>query len=214
MRKLLVLGGLAVIALVVGLLLLLVKDDGAAAETTSTASTTSPAPSGTQVVPPPRGEPTVTSSPRGERPELPETTSSEHPRDYVVGDIRVRDHRSGDNVPLDIPPNVHPPEGPKIPSTLTHAVAQQLKPIMNDCVASVPKEARGDRPRLEGQLIIAIKDHKATVTKSIMQLRNVTGQSVEPAKQCIESRAIGLQADASDQADLDSYSINISFAIP
>lgn len=212
MRKLLVLGGVAVIALIVGLWLVLANDDGAAAQTSST---TSPAPSGTSVgVPPPRGEPTVTTTERGERPELPETTSPEHPRDYVVGDIRVRDHRSGDNVPLDIPPNVHPPEGPKIPSTLTHAVAQQLKPIMVECVANVPKDARGDRPRLEGQLIIAIKDHKATVTKSIMQLRNVTGESVEPAKQCIESRAIGIEAQAADQADLDSYSINISFAIP
>jgi hypothetical protein len=212
MRKLLVLGGVAVIALIVGLWLVLANDDGAAAQTSST---TSPAPSGTSVgVPPPRGEPTVTTTERGERPELPATTSPEHPRDYVVGDIRVRDHRSGDNVPLDIPPNVHPPEGPKIPSTLTHAVAQQLKPIMMECVASLPKDARGDRPRLEGQLIIAIKDHKATVTKSIMQLRNVTGESVEPAKQCIESRAIGIEAQAADQADLDSYSINISFAIP
>jgi hypothetical protein len=212
MRKLLVLGGVAVIALIVGLWLVLANDDGAAAQTSST---TSPAPTGTSVgVPPPRGEPTVTTTERGERPELPATTSPEHPRDYVVGDIRVRDHRSGDNVPLDIPPNVHPPEGPKIPSTLTHAVAQQLKPIMMECVASLPKDARGDRPRLEGQLIIAIKDHKATVTKSTMQLRNVSGESVEPAKQCIESRAIGIEAQAADQADLDSYSINISFAIP
>ena len=105
MRKLLVLGGVAVIALIVGLWLVLANDDGAAAQTSST---TSPAPGGTSVgVPPPRGEPTVTTTERGERPELPATTSPEHPRDYVVGDIRVRDHRSGDNVPLDIPPNVH-----------------------------------------------------------------------------------------------------------
>ena len=212
MRNLLVIGGLVVVALVVGLWLFVASDgDSAAAQ----APATEPAGTGPSVaVAPPSGQPTVTSVPRGDRPELPEAAPGEHPRDYVVGDIRVRDHRSGDNVPLDIPPNVHPAEGPKIPSTLTHAIAQQVKQVMMDCVESLPQDARGDRPRLEGQLIIAIKDHQATVTKSLVHLRNVTGAAVEPTKRCIESRSIGLEAAAADQADLDSYSINISFAIP
>ena len=110
--------------------------------------------------------------------------------------------------------NPHPAEGRKIPSTLTHAVAQKVKAVMMQCVENLPKEARGEKPRLEGQISIAIKDHKVTVTKSTMHLRNMSGAAVEPAKQCIEQNAIGLDNPAPDQADLDDYSINISFAIP
>ena len=101
-----------------------------------------------------------------------------------------------------------------LPSTLTHEVARKLEGVMKDCVASLPKEARGDKPRLEGQVMLAIKDKKLTVTKSLMQLRDVSGEAVEPTKQCIEAKALGVENPAADQADLDNYSFNISFAIP
>src|SRR5262245_35312697 len=32
-------------------------------------------------------------------------------KEYVVGDVRVRDHRSGDHPPLDVPPAIHAPGG-------------------------------------------------------------------------------------------------------
>ncbi|HEX5060380.1 MAG TPA: hypothetical protein VFV99_13525 [Kofleriaceae bacterium] len=209
MRNLLVFGGLAVVALCVGLWLLLHKGDDASAETGTTQGSQA-------VVAPPHtsGTPSVTSAPPGEHPALPTVGSGENPRDYVVGDIRVRDHRAGDNKPLDIPPNVHPPEGPAIPSELTHAVAQKVKAVMIDCVASLPQDARGEKPRLEGQIEISIKDHKVRIEKSTMQLRNVSGESVEPTRQCIESKSVGIENSAPDQSDLASYPINISFAIP
>jgi len=209
MRNVLVFGGLAVVALGVGLWLLLHKGDDASAQTSGTQGSAN-------VVAPPHtsGTPSVTSGTPGEHPALPAVGSGENPRDYVVGDIRVRDHRSGDNVPLDIPPNVHPPEGPAIPSSLTHEVAQKVKAIMIECVASLSKDARGDKPRLEGQIEISIKDHKVRIEKSTMQLRNVSGESVEPTKQCIESKSVGIENPAPDQSDLANYPINISFAIP
>jgi len=212
MRKALVIGGLVVVALVAALWLALKKD---LAEE-SQASTESSTPAGeVAVAPPSRGDrPTVTQSTVGEVPALPEPPPGANPRDYVVGDIRVRDHRAGNRELLDIPPNVHPAEGRKIPSTLTHEISQKVKDVMMQCVANLPREARGEKPRLEGQISIAIKDKQLSVTKSTMHLRNMSGESVEPAKQCIEQKSIGLVNPAPDQDDLDDYTINLSFAIP
>lgn len=210
MRNALVIGALAVVGVIVALWLALKKDTSAATQT----STGSGSAIAVQPTPPPVGRPTVTEGTTGEPPALPQPAPGEHPRDYMVGEVRVRDHRAGDTKPLDIPPNPHPAEGRTIPSTLTHEVAQQVKNVMMQCVADLPKEARGNKPKLEGQISISIKDKQVTVTKSTMQLRNVSGESVEPTKQCIEQKSIGLKNAAPDQADLDDYSINISFAIP
>lgn len=138
----------------------------------------------------------------------------EHPKDYVVGDIRVRDHRAGNNAPLDIPPNPHPAEGRAIQSTLTHEVAQKVKAVMMQCVADLPKDARGAKPRLEGQIKISIKSKKVTITSATMQLRDVEGAPADTIKQCVESKSVGIENPAGEEADLDDYGINITFAIP
>src|SRR5690349_19298434 len=104
MRNALIFGGLAVVALVIALVWALNRDSSSAQ-----GSTTSDSPKVSEVTPPPRtSSPTVTPGLPGERPTVPEQGSGQYPKDYVVGDIRVRDHREGDNKPLDIPPNVHP----------------------------------------------------------------------------------------------------------
>jgi hypothetical protein len=211
MRNALWIGGLVVVALAIALYLAMKKDSDAARGE----GATEPAPSKQEAVAPPRtSTPSVTPG-LTEAPHMPQAGAGENPKDYVVGDIHVRDHREGDNKPLDIPPNVHPAEGPAIPSLLTHEISQKVKTVVLDCAKAIPKEARTDeRPRVEGQVIIAIKDHNVTVTKSTMQIRNVTGESVEPTKQCIETKTIGITNPAADQADLDSYSINVTYAIP
>jgi len=89
-----------------------------------------------------------------------------------------------------------------------------VKAVMMECAANLPKDARGEHPRLEGQVMLAIKANKLTITQSTMQLRNVSGESVEPTRQCIESKTVGIENAAPDQADLDQYPFNISFAIP
>lgn len=134
-------------------------------------------------------------------------------REYTVGGVRVRDHRKGDHPKLDVPPNIHPPGGRKIASTLTSDLAQLARAVMNECVAKIPKEARGGSPRLEGQITIAIRDKQVTVTAATMQLREVVGASSDEAKQCIEQRSLGITAPA-DEADLSGYTINLSFAVP
>jgi hypothetical protein len=117
-------------------------------------------------------------------------------------------------VKIDLPPNVHPPESRKLPSELTQAIAQKVRAVMEDCTASVPREARGPGPRLEGQIVVGIADKKLTITKATAELRDVFGAAVGPTKACIEQKAVGLATAAADQADLPTYSININFAIP
>lgn len=207
----LAIGGAVVIALAAVLYFALKKDLSSDASPSPSTDTTQ----GSAVAVTTPTTPTVTPALPGEKPALPQPAPGENPRDYVVGDIRVRDHRPGDHKPLDIPPNVHPIEGQKIPSTLTHEVAQKVLKVVTDCVAGIPAAARSDKPRVEGQVAINIKDHKVTVTKSTMQLRNVSGESVEPAKQCIESKSIGIESAAPPELnDLDNYTINVSFAMP
>lgn len=133
--------------------------------------------------------------------------------EYMIGDVRVRDHRSGSNAPLDIPPNIHRPNTRQIPSSLTNAIAQKVRAVLADCTKDLPKDARGAHPRLEGQVVVAIKDHKLTVTGATMQLRDVSGDALEPTRQCIEQHSVGLQTAATDQDDLDNYSIGVTFAV-
>jgi hypothetical protein len=131
----------------------------------------------------------------------------------VVGGVRIRDHRKGEHVQLDVPPSIHPPGGRKLPSELTNAIAQQVRAAVNECAASVPAEARGDKPRMDGEIQIAIKDRQARVTSATIQPRDITG-SVEQVKQCVEQRAVGIASPSGDEADLEGYSITLSIRLP
>jgi hypothetical protein len=153
-----------------------------------------------------------------EAPRLPQTGASsgsalaEDVREYAIGDRRVRDHRKGTKAPIELPPAIHPPDSRKVDPMLTRALGEQFKVVMKECTSSLPVEARGATPRLEALIVIAIKNKQATVTKSFSQLRDVVGASVEPVKQCIEQKSLGLAA-ATEEADLDSYDINLSYAL-
>lgn len=211
-RTVLVIGGLGtiVLGLLVGLWILLVRSDDspATAETPPPASPTI-ADHKPPAVPPHGG--TTTSI--GPAPETP-VADPEPVKEYTVGGTKVRDHRSGDHKQLDVPPNVHVPGGHQIQPATTQIVSQKLQAVMKECVASMPREARGDKPRLEGQVVVSIKDKKITVAQSTMQLRNIADDAAGPVKQCIEQRSVGLSDSAPGEPDVQNYSINISFAVP
>ncbi len=213
-KGVLVVGGLVVVAGIVILVLVL----GSGGDDTSSASP-SPGSAPVAVTPPPIAHsggaaPTVTATDVSAAEGALPPSDPEHPRDYAVGDTRIRDHRSGTSAPIDVPPNVHPAEGRKIPSTLTHEIAQQVKKVMEQCAAEMPPDARGAAPRLEGQIKIAIKDHKVSVTNALMQTRDLVGDAATSMKQCIEQKTVGLENPAPDQEDLADYDIRLSFAIP
>jgi hypothetical protein len=133
-------------------------------------------------------------------------------KEYVVDNVHVRDHRSGSNAPIDIAPNPRPANVKELPSTLTHEIGSQVMPVMTACTASIPREARGEKPRLQGEITVAIKDHVVTITSAKMQLRDITG-STDDARSCIEQKATGLTLPAADQDDLPNYTIGIDMPV-
>ncbi|HZJ62193.1 MAG TPA: hypothetical protein VFD36_01620 [Kofleriaceae bacterium] len=143
---------------------------------------------------------------QSERPHPPVT-------DYMVGGVRIRDHRSGDRTPSAMPSAIHPPEGRKIASQLTSDIAQKVRTVMTECAASLPAHARGAEPRLEGTIAIAIKDHLATVTRAAVQLREVRADAASAVERCIEQRSVGVATPAGDEADLEAYSITLAFRL-
>jgi hypothetical protein len=160
------------------------------------------------------GSATVTAAPSlpsssGEG-RLPEPGSG---NDYAIGDVQIHDHRSGSNAPMDIPPNIHAPNTRALPATLTQDVAQKVRVVLADCAKDVPKDARGDHPRLEGQILVSIKDHKLSITSATMQLRDLSNDAAAATKQCVETHTVGLETAAQDQDDIDNYSIGVTFAV-
>jgi len=133
--------------------------------------------------------------------------------DYMVGGVRVRDHRSGDRTPSTVPPVIHPPQSRKIPSQLTSVVAQRVRAVMTECALRLPREARGKQPRLDGTIEIAIKDRQATITSASVQLRDVNASAVAPVKQCIEEKSVGVATSAGEEADVAGYAIALSFRL-
>ena len=134
-------------------------------------------------------------------------------REYEINGVKVRDHRTGTHAPIDLPPNTHAPGTRRIASKTTGVVSNELQKVVRACGASIPREARGEKPRLEGRVIIAIKAGQVSVTSATVQLRNIEGAAAEAAKQCVEQKSVGLSAPVADEADLDAYSISLSFAI-
>ena len=180
-------------------------DEAAATPSGETITATKAPPSATG---PRESKPTVAPSLPAEAP----AGSASEVKEYAVGDRRVRDHRSGQHAPIDIPPAVHPAEAPRIASNLTHAIGTKIKGIVKECAAALPVAGRGTKPRVEGKVVIAIKAKQVTVTEAVVQLRDVTDASVETIKKCIEEKALTLTQQA-DEIDLESYDINLAYTL-
>jgi len=151
-------------------------------------------------------QPSGSAAPPSELPRAPVT-------DYMVGGVRIRDHRSGDRTPSAVPPAIHPPEGRKVPSQLTSDVAQKVRAVMTECAASLPAHARGADPRLDGTIEIAIRDRLATVTRAVVQLRDVSADAASAVERCIQDKSVGVATSAGDEADLEAYSITLAFRL-
>jgi hypothetical protein len=136
-------------------------------------------------------------------------------KEYTVGGVKVRDHRTGEHKQMDLPPNMHPANGPSLPSELTHDISQQVKNKMIQCASSMPRDIRGDKPKVDGQLQVAIKDHVLSINSIEVQVRDITDATASDAlRQCVQQQAASLTAVAKDQADVADYGIGITFAIP
>ncbi len=205
-RGLLAVGALIIAGSVLALWLVMRTNDPAAP---------TPAPTGHDDPPTPteRSHPGVTVIQTPKLPEAPAAGSADNVTEYTVGGVAIRDHRSGEHAARDLPQNVHPPGGHKIDSHLTWEISQKVRAVTKDCAASVPKDARGSAPKVEGQIVIAIKDKQLAITGATMQVRDVTSAG-DTVKQCIEQKSVGLTNPAPDEPDVDNYSITLSLDLP
>lgn len=152
---------------------------------------------------------TVTGTDRGS------AAPSEPPLEYTLPDGRkVRDHRPPDQrKPMELPPSTQPPGGRRIKPELTGLYSEAIQKHMRECSSSVPKDLLTNKPRLEGQILIAIKAEEGSVTSAVFKLTNVANDAIaNTAQQCMQQKALSVKVPAAGEADLDSYSINLSFA--
>lgn len=209
----------AIAVLVAGLLLLFIMKSGDD-DTTAGASR-----------PPPGGSGGATSTPdlarpSPDRPNAPQVSSVEREpgsaagsagdRGYtetIVNGMRVRDHRKDRSQPVDIGSGSRPPNARRIQPALTADISNRILPIVRECGASVPTEARGVKPRVEGEILIAIRSKQVQITRANIQLTDVVGASVDPTKQCIEQKVLGLTVPAGEEADLEDYTITLSYGL-
>lgn len=114
--------------------------------------------------------------------------------------------------PPPAPPD--PPAGRRINIQVTSDLSQVLRPALQECAADLAPGAAGDTSRVEGQVVIAIKDHQATVMSASFQLHDVAEAAQADVKQCLLQRAVGVTAPAGDEPDLDGYPITVSLRWP
>jgi len=143
---------------------------------------------------------------RGERdPNVTET---------IVNGVRVRDHRRDRSKPIvlhDPPPSTR---SRRIDAKVTADVNDRLVPGVRECGAAVPPEARSPKPRVQGQVTLAIKDHRLSITGATIEITGVAGASLEIAKQCIQEKALAVTVPQVDEEDLESYPLQISYSLP
>lgn len=135
-------------------------------------------------------------------------------REYAANGAIIRDHRTGAHGPIEVDPQAAPANTTrKIKTELTKAVADKVRDVMHECVATLPQTARGERPRLEGTINIAIKDKVISVTKSDLAVKDVIGDAAATTRDCIAKKSLTVTQAAGDEQDLPSYDINLSFTL-
>lgn len=163
----------------------------------------------------------------GERPSLPSTASPEQGRrsrgsgdaertttETIINGVRVRDHRRDRSKPIVIPARPPPAHARRIPPELTREISNRILPVVRECASQVPPEARGVKPRVEGQVVIAIKGGQVQLSEATIEISDVVGASLETAKQCIRDKALGVTVPAGEEADLADYPVRLSYTLP
>jgi hypothetical protein len=142
------------------------------------------------------------------------------------GAPRVRDHRAGEHAQTGLPSASAPPpasalppvrsapDGRQINAQVTADLSRKLRPSLKECAANLAPDVFGKKSRIEGEIVVAIKDHQATITSASLELRDVAEAAQPVLKQCLVRRAVGFTAPAGDEADVDGYPITLSLSWP
>lgn len=205
-KALIAIGAGAVIAAAVVLVFALNKrdDDQPAPEVVSPAPTES-----TPTVAQPGGPstPVVQAVPRGDTSSG--ASDEREVLEYEINGIKIRDHRKNGKR-MELPPNIHPPGARRVSSALVYDLHAQIRKLAAECGGGVAAADRGAKPKITTQVVIEIKGGQATVTKSTASTSDVNGVSSDAVKSCMEQKAVGFVTEAKDEADLPSYSINLT----
>ncbi|HEX3482746.1 MAG TPA: hypothetical protein VHT91_47380 [Kofleriaceae bacterium] len=129
----------------------------------------------------------------------------------TAGPLSSHDHRAAEPAAVDPPPD--PPAGRRINVQVTSDLSQVLRSALQECAANLAPGTAGDLSRVEGQVVIAIKDHQASVTSASFQLHDFAEAAQADIQQCLVQRAVGVTAPA-DEPDIDSYPITVSLRWP
>jgi hypothetical protein len=139
---------------------------------------------------------------------LPDTT-------HAPTGVITHDHRTGSNTP---DPDLVAPATTKhdrdLPSQLTFEVTRGIKVAVEQCASLIPAGERSGPTRIAGSIDVSIRDQVATINTLDLAITGSTGPSVENAKQCVVQKSLGLQSPATDQANIEHYSIEVSFRMP
>ncbi|MBA3463402.1 MAG: hypothetical protein H0T46_25830 [Deltaproteobacteria bacterium] len=146
-------------------------------------------------------------------PTPPGSKPPENPKAYSVNGAIVHDMRSGNHEPFTPSANPAPANNRKLQPTLTKAIADRVRDAMHECVKLMPDGVRGEKPRLEGSINIAIKDKKVLINKADLIVNDVNGDAKEATRQCIAGKTMAITHAAGEEADLESYDINLSFTL-
>jgi hypothetical protein len=194
MRAWLVIGGIVAIAAGIALWLLVRSNDDASA----------------QSAPPPAPRERVNpGTAASDRPMLPRDRT-ERGSASRAGDAVVRDHRTGDHLVRSSPPIDRQQRTRLLPVALTKEITSQVNAMIAACTTAFPAGTAG--VRLDGDVTVAIVNHKLTVTAASVATPGATG--LDGAKQCIEERSVGLSIPADRQEDIADYKIAVSFRLP
>lgn len=133
--------------------------------------------------------------------------------DRAAGELTVHDHRAAEHAAVE-PPPPDPPAGRKINIQVTSDLSQVLRPALQECATNLAPGAAGDLSHVDGQIVIAIKDHQTTVTSASFQLHDFAEAAQADIQQCLVQRAVGVTAPAGDEPDIDSYPVTFSLRWP
>ena len=127
---------------------------------------------------------------------------------------QIRDHRGGGGGDVPYTPRPEkPPPVHRISPEIVGSVSKQVRSIMQQCAQNLPAAARGTKPRVQGELTVAVKGEQLTVTDAKLDLTDVIGAAGEPLRQCIQSKTIGSQVAATGEPDQTGYNITVSFVL-
>lgn len=174
-------------------------------------------PPGTQVVVPPPGGAAVGSDgqPIVAQPDPTLERSPQAPARTSVSDTGnpIRDHRSDTSrEAVDLPAPVAP-AARTMSSRITADLHQKLAPIVRECGAAVPDDARGTEPTIHVTLTVRITSGQLATDDATAVTSGIKAPASAEVIACVRDRAAGLTATANGEPDRTDYIAQFPFRL-